>query len=114
MAIRFDLNTLVPGGVTLHELISNAGVPGVADFPIGLAFGGNCLAVTGTRIGNSPEFGYIYYLTNLPNMYIVAIPRTGPAGQQSLFRCCSFERTARRVSRISAGEKGRSLIISFK
>ena len=78
MAIRFDLNTLVPGGVTLHELISNAGVPGVADFPIGLAFGGNCLAVTATRIGNSPEFGYIYYLTNLPNTYIVVIPGTRP------------------------------------
>lgn len=44
---QFDFNTLVPGGVTLHELFSNTGVPGVADLPVGLAFAGNCLAVAG-------------------------------------------------------------------
>jgi hypothetical protein len=42
---RYDFSTLVPVGVTLHELFSNTGVQGVAGFPIGLAFGGNCLAV---------------------------------------------------------------------
>lgn len=42
---QYDLSTLLPAGVTLHELFSNAGVSGVADLPIGLAFAGNCLAV---------------------------------------------------------------------
>ena len=42
---QYDFSTLVPGGVTLHELFSNTGVSGVADLPVGLAFAGNCLAV---------------------------------------------------------------------
>jgi hypothetical protein len=44
---RYDFSTLVPGGVTLNELFSNTGVQGVTGFPIGLAFGGNCIAVAG-------------------------------------------------------------------
>jgi hypothetical protein len=48
---RYDLSTLVPGGATLNELFSNTGVPGVTtssgNFPVGLAFAGNCLAVAG-------------------------------------------------------------------
>ena len=43
------------------------------------------------KIANKPGYGYIYYLTNLLTTYIVAIPRTGPVGQQPPFRCCSFE-----------------------
>jgi hypothetical protein len=31
---RYDFSTLVPGGVALHELFSNTGVPGVTGFPI--------------------------------------------------------------------------------
>jgi len=42
---QYDFSTLVPSGVTLHELFSNTGVSGVADLPVGLAFAGNCLAV---------------------------------------------------------------------
>ena len=45
---KYDFSTLVPGGVTLNELFSNTGVAGVTDFPIGLAFGGNCIAVAST------------------------------------------------------------------
>ena len=45
---QYDFSTLVPGGVTLHELFSNTGVPGVANLPVGLAFAGNCLAVAST------------------------------------------------------------------
>jgi hypothetical protein len=42
---RYDFGTLLPGEVTLNELFSNTGVAGVTNFPIGLAFAGNCLAV---------------------------------------------------------------------
>lgn len=47
---RYDFSTLVPGGVTLNELVSNTGVPGVTNpnFPVGFAFAGNCLAVAST------------------------------------------------------------------
>jgi hypothetical protein len=45
---QYDFSTLVPGGVTLHELFSNTGVPGITNFPVGLAFAGNCLAVAST------------------------------------------------------------------
>jgi len=47
---RYDFNTLVPAGVTLNELFSNTGVPGVTNpnFPVGFAFAGNCLAVPST------------------------------------------------------------------
>jgi hypothetical protein len=44
---RYDFSTLVPGGVTLNELASNTGVPGVTNFPVGFAYAGNCLAVEG-------------------------------------------------------------------
>ena len=47
---RYDFDTLVPGGVTLNELVSNTGVPGVTNpnFPVGFAFAGNCIAVAST------------------------------------------------------------------
>jgi hypothetical protein len=44
---RYDFSTLVPGGVTLNELASNTGVPGVTNFPVGFAYAGDCLAVAG-------------------------------------------------------------------
>ena len=37
---RYDFSTLVPGGVTLNELFSNTGVPGVTGFPVGFALPG--------------------------------------------------------------------------
>ena len=46
---RYDFSTLVPGGVTLNELVSNSGAPGVTNFPVGFAYAGNCLAVAGTE-----------------------------------------------------------------
>ena len=45
---RYDFRTLVPGGVTLNEFVSNTGVPGVTNFPVGFAYAGNCLAVVST------------------------------------------------------------------
>ena len=46
---RYDFSTLVPSGVTLNELVSNSGAPGVTNFPVGFAYAGNCLAVAGTE-----------------------------------------------------------------
>jgi len=46
---RYDFSTLVPGGVTLNELVSNSGAPGVTNFPVWFAYAGNCLAVAGTE-----------------------------------------------------------------
>ena len=42
---EYNFNDLVPGGITLSELFSNTGVPGVANFPVGLAFAGSGTAV---------------------------------------------------------------------
>ena len=44
---QYDLAALVPGGITLYETVSNTGVPGVTDFPIGTAYAGHCVAVAG-------------------------------------------------------------------
>jgi hypothetical protein len=43
---RYDFNAIVPAGLTLNETAgSTPDVPGVQDFPVGLAFAGNCLSV---------------------------------------------------------------------
>jgi hypothetical protein len=43
---RYDFNAIVPAGLTLNETASSTpDVPGVQDFPVGLAFAGNCLSV---------------------------------------------------------------------
>jgi hypothetical protein len=42
---KYDFSDLVPGGITHNEFISNTGVPGIAGFPIGLAYAGHCLGV---------------------------------------------------------------------
>ena len=43
---RYDFNAIAPGGLTFNETISSTpDVPGVKDFPVGLAFAGNCVAV---------------------------------------------------------------------
>jgi hypothetical protein len=136
---QYDFRTLVPGGVTLHELFSNTGVPGVTNpnFPVGFAFAGNCLAVaTWTRTSNKPwmrrphhspgnagrypagecpafgHTGITFILTNLRNMYIIAI-WLGPAGGT---RCSPlfFRRPGRLRSRISAANACSLLMISCK
>ncbi len=44
---EYNFNRLVPGGITLNEFFSNTGVPGVTNFPVGLAFAGNGTALAG-------------------------------------------------------------------
>jgi hypothetical protein len=47
---KYDFNAIAPAGLTLNETASTIpDVPGVTDFPVGLAFAGNCLAVGSTR-----------------------------------------------------------------
>lgn len=41
----YTLRSLVPGGVTLNEFISNDPLQGVSSFPVALAFGGNSIAI---------------------------------------------------------------------
>lgn len=41
----YTLGSLVPGGVTLNEFISNNPLQGVSSFPVALAFGGNSIAI---------------------------------------------------------------------
>ena len=45
---EYDFRAIVPVGVTFDESFSNTGVPGVTNFPVGLAFAGDCLAVAST------------------------------------------------------------------
>jgi hypothetical protein len=45
---KYDFGTILPGGVTFDESFSNTGVSGVTNFPVGLAFAGDCLAVATT------------------------------------------------------------------
>jgi len=60
---QYDFSTLVPGGVTLHELFSNTWVQGVAGFPIGLAFGGNVSPwPVSTKIGNKPGLKVLFII----------------------------------------------------
>ena len=43
---KYDFKTIAPGGLTIDETLnSTPDVPGVTDFPGGIAFAGNCLAV---------------------------------------------------------------------
>lgn len=43
---RYDFSAIAPGGLTINETISSTpDVPGVKDFPVGMAFAGNCVAV---------------------------------------------------------------------
>jgi hypothetical protein len=42
---EYNFIDLVSGGITLSEFFSNTGVPGVANFPVGLAFAGSGTAV---------------------------------------------------------------------
>jgi len=43
---KYDFKTIAPGGLTLDETLNpTPDVPGVTDFPVGIAFAGNCLAV---------------------------------------------------------------------
>jgi hypothetical protein len=44
---EYDLRAIFPAGLTFDESFSNTGVPGVTNFPVGLAFAGDCLAVAG-------------------------------------------------------------------
>jgi len=45
---EYDFRAIVPAGVTFDELFSNTGVPGVTNFPVGLAVAGDCLAIAST------------------------------------------------------------------
>ena len=42
---KYDFRTIISGGITINDFVSNTGVPGVTGFPIGLAYAGHCLAV---------------------------------------------------------------------
>jgi hypothetical protein len=43
---QYDFKTIAPGGLTLDETLNaTPDVPGVKDFPVGITFAGNCLAV---------------------------------------------------------------------
>jgi hypothetical protein len=42
---KYDFRAIVPGGITVNEIASNTGVPGIAGFPIAQALAGHCLAV---------------------------------------------------------------------
>jgi hypothetical protein len=45
---EYDFRAIAPAGVTFDESISNTSVPGVTNFPAGLPFAGDCLAVAST------------------------------------------------------------------
>jgi hypothetical protein len=48
-----DFNEIAPAGLTLNETASTVpDVPGISDFPVGLALAGNCLAVGNERQGD--------------------------------------------------------------